>query len=157
MSDSYFHTWRTQEYDQCTHLGIPCHFTGKDISVNFSGWCFLASLRWHVLTMATRQVSLNSEPIMATAFPRPSSGEGCRTVRGLCSAAGGGERKRLRVTVDWKKQVSNKEKIDYFPVMVSARVVSLCFPASLLHLRGVSDHISNLRQITDMQWFQRRL
>lgn len=157
MSGFYFHTGRTQEYDQHTHLGIPCRFTGRHISVNFSGWCFLALLRWYVLMMATRQVFPNSEPIVAVAFLRPSSWEGCWPVHGLCSAVGGGEDKRLCVTEGWKKWARNKEKIDYFPVTVCAWVVSQYFPVSLLHLRGVSDHISNLRPITDTQWFYRRL
>lgn len=153
MSGFYFHTWRTQEHDQHTHLGIPCHFTGRRILVNFSGWCFLAFFRWYVLTMATRRVSPNGEPIVGAAFPRPSSGEGCWTVPRLCSAAGGGVDKRLCVTAAWKKRVRNKEKIDYLPVMFCAWVVSQYFPVSLLHLRGGSDRMSNLRPITDTQWF----
>lgn len=119
----------------------------------FQAGAFWPCLRWYVLMMATRHVSPNGEPTVAVAFPRPSSGYGCWTVRGLCSAAGGGEDKRLCVTEGWKKRVGNKEKIDYLPVTVCAWVVSQYFPVSLLHLRGVSDHISNLRPITDTQWF----
>lgn len=151
MYGVYFHTWRAQEYDQHTRLGIPCHFADRSISVSFSGWCFLALLRWYVLMMAAGQVSPNSEPIIAAAFPRPSSGEGCWTVCRLCSAAGGGEDKRLCVTKGWKKRVRSKEKIDCFPVTVCAWVISQYFLVSLLHLRGVSGHISNLRPITDTQ------
>lgn len=128
---------------------IPCHFTGRHIPVNFSGCCFLALLRWYVLMMATRQVSLNGELTVAAALPRPSSGEGYWTVHGLCSAAGGGEDKRLCVTEGWKKRIRNKEKIDYLPVRLCAWVVSQCFPLQSL----ASEGISNLRPVTCMQWF----
>lgn len=157
MSGFYFHTWRTQEYNQHPHLGILCHFTGRRVSVNFSGWWVLDYFRLYVSMMATGQVSLNSELIVGAAFPRPSPRKGCWTVHGLCSAASGGEDKRLSVTEAWKKWVRNKEKIDYFSVTFCAWVVSQYFPVSLLHLRGVSDHISSLRLVTDTQWFWRRL
>lgn len=55
----------------------PGCYISRQIWVNFSGWCFWAILIWWALTMAVRQVSQNSRPIVPEGFPRPSSRERC--------------------------------------------------------------------------------
>lgn len=54
----------------------PGCYISRQIWVNFSGWWFWAILIWWALTMAVRQVSQNSRPIVP-GFPRPSSRERC--------------------------------------------------------------------------------
>lgn len=110
-----------------SYLEIPSHFTGKHISVYFSGWWLLLCFRCHVSVVAGKHVAPNSEPIVGAAFPRPSSREGSWTVHGFCSAVGSGEDKRLCVTEGWKEQVRNKGKIDDLPVEFCAWVVSQYF------------------------------
>lgn len=109
----------------------PGCFISRQIWVNFSGWWFWAILIWWALTMAARQVSQNSRPIVPEGFPRPSSREHCWIAHALFCRLW---RRQKGVCKGGLKEAAQEQGEDW--LLSNNWVVSQCFPVSLLHQGG---------------------